>query len=264
MAAFSISNDTLEKGEGNHALDAKFTDSQINARPMGLKDVWGGAKTWINAFKDDPTAEYLRADKAPFAEKWYGRYVYCACLALWCRGKVVFTVDGAVSWSSGDAPEPKTPFNARREQLAIYILKRAAGKLTPEQEQRSKERGIKHRAALAEAFPSDRRENMYYLQGLVTDPAQQGRGLGSAVLRAFTACADKSRRGCWLISTNANNSGFYNSHGFKTAASYLLGDQNPNWKKKPVLVEIMIRQPEDETRADKNPTEIHLNTSEKE
>lgn len=41
------------------------------------------------------------------------------------------------------------------------------------------------------------------------------------------------------MSSNINNTGFYNSLGFMAAADVLLGDNDPDWNAPPVVIKIV-------------------------
>ncbi len=43
------------------------------------------------------------------------------------------------------------------------------------------------------------------------------------------------------MSSNINNTSFYNSLGFMTAADVLLGDNDPDWHAPPVVIKIVRR-----------------------
>jgi len=111
---------------------------------------------------------------------------------------------------------------------------------TPQQRERRKEIDSKTADAIAEAI-GDRVKEMLYIDGLATAPAEQGRGYGGAVLDSVTKEADAQKRMTWLISSNILNTGFYNSHGFATVGTFVVGDKNPEWKEPPIIVSIMIR-----------------------
>lgn len=62
----------------------------------------------------------------------------------------------------------------------------------------------------------------WYLAVLGTDPAQQGRGLGSAVLGPVLAECDADGVGAYLESSKERNLDFYARHGFRVAAELRL------------------------------------------
>ena len=61
-------------------------------------------------------------------------------------------------------------------------------------------------------------EAHWYLFYLGVTPAQQGRGIGSALLQPVLARADAHRLPCYLETGVARNLGFYERHGFQVVA----------------------------------------------
>ncbi len=51
--------------------------------------------------------------------------------------------------------------------------------------------------------------------------------------------ADAHGLASWLMSSNVNNTGFYNSLGFVTEADILMGDDDPDWHTKPVVIKLV-------------------------
>jgi ribosomal protein S18 acetylase RimI-like enzyme len=66
---------------------------------------------------------------------------------------------------------------------------------------------------LEQAHPQ--RPPHWYLATLGTDPAAQGRGLGSAALRPVLAQCDRDGVGAYLESSKERNIDFYARHGFQ-------------------------------------------------
>ncbi|KAF4575096.1 hypothetical protein EYR36_006452 [Pleurotus pulmonarius] len=84
----------------------------------------------------------------------------------------------------------------------------------------------------------DRVKSMVHIDGLATSPQSQGRGYAGALLDAVTAKADAGSRATYLESSNVANTGFYESHGFRTIEEIQCGDDNPAWKEPPVVVKL--------------------------
>lgn len=124
--------------------------------------------------------------------------------------------------------------------------------------QRSKEIWTKFEESLEQVL-GDRRDEMAYIWGLATSPASQGRGYGTALVKTITDMVrdvneqsdsravllttfvhseqtDELGRSTFLFSSNINNTSFYNSCGFKVVGEILIGQDNPTWVRKPVVV----------------------------
>ena len=62
----------------------------------------------------------------------------------------------------------------------------------------------------------------HYLWFLGVEPEHQGRGLGSELLRSFTAKADSEQQPCYLETDRERNVGFYQRHGFELLGESIL------------------------------------------
>ena len=78
-------------------------------------------------------------------------------------------------------------------------------------------------------------EPHWYLPLIGVDPAQQGRGLGAALLRHALARVDREGMPAYLESTNPANLSLYLRHGFEVMAELRVGDSP--------LVFPMLREP---------------------
>jgi ribosomal protein S18 acetylase RimI-like enzyme len=56
----------------------------------------------------------------------------------------------------------------------------------------------------------------YYMEYLGVEPAYQGKGLGSALLKMLTEKADTEQMGCYLENANPRNNPLYHRFGFET------------------------------------------------
>ena len=106
------------------------------------------------------------------------------CAALWCEpGK-----PQGGSWSQG---------------LILFTLVRVLGRRT---------RKVLHELdAVSQARP---REPHWYLSVIGTDPAVQGRGLASAVMRHSLQICDQDGAGAWLETASPGLSQYYSRFGF--------------------------------------------------
>jgi len=69
----------------------------------------------------------------------------------------------------------------------------------------------------------------WYLAVLGTEPAAQGRGLGSAVLSAMLEQCDRDGVGAYLESSKERNVDFYARHGFRVSGRLRLLRGPPMW-----------------------------------
>ena len=69
----------------------------------------------------------------------------------------------------------------------------------------------------------------YYLAVLGTDPAQQGQGLGSALLAPVLERCDADGVGAFLESSKERNLAFYGRHRFEVVGDYQVPDGPKLW-----------------------------------
>jgi ribosomal protein S18 acetylase RimI-like enzyme len=70
-------------------------------------------------------------------------------------------------------------------------------------------------------------EPHWYLPLIGVDPSQQGRGVGSLLLRHALARVDRDRLPAYLESTNPANVSLYERHGFRVVGKIQHGDAPP-------------------------------------
>jgi ribosomal protein S18 acetylase RimI-like enzyme len=66
-------------------------------------------------------------------------------------------------------------------------------------------------------------EPHWYLPLIGVDPFQQGKGLGSALMRHALARCDSERKAAFLESSNPKNVSFYERHGFEVLGRIQVG-----------------------------------------
>ena len=74
------------------------------------------------------------------------------------------------------------------------------------------------------------RQPHHYLGVLGTDPAQQGKGVGSALLAHTLGEVDEQGLGAYLESSNDANVPFYGRHGFEVVGDYTFRGGGPTLK----------------------------------
>jgi len=112
---------------------------------------------------------------------------------------------------------------------------------TPERAKREKEVWSKG-SELETKVLGSRKMKMMYLDLIVADPALQGKGYGSALMRHANALADAKNCAVWLHSSDLGNTAFYNAMGYVKAGEWSLGDDNPSWNGPPIVLYLMIRE----------------------
>lgn len=71
------------------------------------------------------------------------------------------------------------------------------------------------------------REPHWYIPLIGVDPALQGRGHGSGLMRHGLAACDRDRQPVYLEATSLNNRTFYERHGFRVLGEIRSGDSPP-------------------------------------
>jgi GNAT superfamily N-acetyltransferase len=69
----------------------------------------------------------------------------------------------------------------------------------------------------------------WYLRQIGVDPARQGRGYGSLLLRQALEACDRARLPAYLEATSSVNRRLYEKFGFVAAAELQVGDSPPLW-----------------------------------
>ena len=79
--------------------------------------------------------------------------------------------------------------------------------------------------------------DFWSLECIGTDPLQQGRGIGSALLRPMLERCDRDKLPAFLETANPSNHAFYQRHGFNIVGEYQLPKGGPPaWQ--------MLREPD--------------------
>jgi ribosomal protein S18 acetylase RimI-like enzyme len=85
--------------------------------------------------------------------------------------------------------------------------------------------GIRYLLRIEHRHP--RRPDHWYLEVLGTEPARQGEGLGSALLRPMLALCDRDRLGAYLESSSERNQVLYERHGFEVVERFEMPGGGP-------------------------------------
>ena len=169
------------------------------------------------AFDDDPVSNYLMPSdrRRPAGLRSFFRAQMTKDLMAY--GAVYTTADrsGAALW----APPGKPPLPFHRALLnALPTLPYVAG--------RNFARSVRFLAHVEAIHP---KEPHWYLATLGTDPARQGRGIGSALMAPVLERCDADGVRAYLESSKERNIPFYVRHGFAVTGEVKLAGGPPVW-----------------------------------
>lgn len=167
------------------------------------------------AFHDDPVAIHLFPDAASRTMRW-ARFSGLAWDAMGETAHVLTTesVRGAAIWQ---APGPTRLGRLRRGAIGFRFLAVAG-------------RGFRRMIRLSDRTSAVRMsEPHYYLAALGTDPAHQGKGIGSALMQPVLDRCDREGTPAYLESSKAANVPFYQKHGFEIQEEIQIPDGPTVW-----------------------------------
>ncbi|PPQ65957.1 hypothetical protein CVT26_010719 [Gymnopilus dilepis] len=223
----------------------RVTDDVV---PLRQAHVWKAAGTWVEAYQNDPQLRYLRDnERSTFWTKTVDKISIACILTIFLRKKIALTVNSGAAFVIGSPGVTDRKSRRPIDRIIDKVIKGLAGVVnrkfvSKEQRKRNAEFDEKYKEALTRAL-GPRVRDMFCVMILGTEPGCQGHGYGGALLDALNSLADITEKASWLHSSNIQNTGFYNLHGYETVAEIVLGDQNPAWKEAPVVTRIMVREP---------------------
>jgi len=182
----------------------------------GPRDVAALVEVLRRAFDDDPVPQF--AFRSERARRRGLRAFFAAQLrhSYLRTGQVWTTADaaGAALWAPPGKVQP--PWRALLHLLPVAPYLNAAH--APEL--------ARLLAAVDQQRPP---EPHWYLATLGTDPARQGRGVGSALVRAVLARVDEQGLPAYLESSKQSNIAFYARHGFEVTGEITVAGAPTLW-----------------------------------
>ncbi|MHA6793939.1 GNAT family N-acetyltransferase [Pseudonocardia bannensis] len=195
-----------------------MTGIEASVRTAAAADVPGLSRMLARAFHDDPVITWLFPDEAARLRRARLTFaVFTGRLHLPGGGvQVAAGPDGtpaaAALW---DPPgQWRTPIS--RMITTVPAIVRAMGRRTWF--------GLRYSAATEKVHPT---RPHWYLATLGTEPALQGEGLGSRLLRARLADCDRSGVPAYLESSKPANIGYYERFGFTVTGELTLPNGGP-------------------------------------
>ena len=176
----------------------------------------------VRAFDDDPVANFLLRQDHGRARAFQTAFDV-AFRRLTLPLNEVWRSDageGAALWT------PPGGWNTMRAWPSLFRLARAVGALRVP--------GVL--AAIQRVQRPHPKQPHWYLFALGVAPEAQGRGIGSALLRAVLARCDERREPAYLEASTENNARLYLRHGFRITEEVKMAPDGP-------LVRLMWRDP---------------------
>jgi ribosomal protein S18 acetylase RimI-like enzyme len=170
------------------------------------RDLAAAGRSLAAAFDDDPVWRWLVGDRPSFT--WRTSQIMRSLTTMHLGTGSVWISPDAQAVGVWAPPNRYRTSNARFLAVAHRFIP-AAGVA-----------GMKRFADLHTLDTLHPAAPHWYLSVLGTDPAHQGRGLGSAVMAPAMAHADADGVGCYLESSKEGNITFYRRHGFEVTGTY--------------------------------------------
>jgi GNAT superfamily N-acetyltransferase len=165
--------------------------------------------TIVLAFSSDPAARWLYADPHAFFEN-FPRFVRVF-------GGKAFE-HGSAHQIGGSAAALWYPPGAQPDEAALVALIENTAKGA------AKDTVFAVLEEMGRFHPS---EPHWYLPLIGTDPARQGKGYGSALLRHALAICDQEKMPAYLEATSARSVPLYQRHGFEGLGTIQIGTSPP-------------------------------------
>ncbi|KAF8897730.1 hypothetical protein BD779DRAFT_398403 [Infundibulicybe gibba] len=227
------------------ALGLEIDEQLWSVTPLRVVHAARAAKTYTDAFADDPLFRYMRADQEQtLFRRMIERLFLTIALPFFIYQQICLTVMAGRSFIMMDPPKAAArPGRPRRlfEQLIALVMKGL--RVLKTAEQKKVDEFDEKRKNLTTKTLGDRVDQMFYVGCLATEPASQGRGYGSALMQAAISLADATNQALWLITATEEDVEFYNMHGLKTMGETVLGEGNETWHEVPVIIRLMVREP---------------------
>jgi GNAT superfamily N-acetyltransferase len=189
----------------------------ISARQASDHDVRPVAHALARAFHDDPAMIWLFGDRPRARERRLRRYFASECRRHRRDGGTVLTADGQPGAAFWEPPEHwRTTWPAVLRAVPMIVT--TIGTRIP--------RALRGMGVMDRSHP---RAPHWYLAVVGTDPPQQGRGVGAALIEPVLERCDAEGIGAYLESSKPENIPFYERFGFRVTGRIDLPSGPPLW-----------------------------------
>jgi GNAT superfamily N-acetyltransferase len=189
----------------------------ISARQASDHDVRPVAHALARAFHDDPAMIWLFGEHPRARERRLRRYFAAECRRHRRTGGTVLTADGQPGAAFWEPPEHwRTTWPAALRDVPMILT--TIGPRIP--------RALRGMGVMDRTHP---RAPHWYLAVVGTDPPQQGRGVGAALIEPVLARCDAEGLGAYLESSKPENIPWYERFGFRVSGRIDLPDGPPLW-----------------------------------
>jgi ribosomal protein S18 acetylase RimI-like enzyme len=187
----------------------------VTIRKARREDIGAMGEMLARAFHDDPIVDWVFRDERR-RPKYTRRFFEGRARVLIGQREIYLAEDGAAAalWARPD--EWRDPPLQAFKELAILVP--GVGR-----------RAVQVMRGLIEVETRHPKEPHWYLAVLGTDPARQGEGLGSALLRQVLEDCDRDEVPAYLETGTERNVAFYTRHGFKVRDEFRLPGGPPIW-----------------------------------
>jgi GNAT superfamily N-acetyltransferase len=166
------------------------------------------AKALARAFADDPGWSFLIPDDAAREERERRFFDVSLHLLVPARREVWMSEDGSAAaiWAAPGLWSIPISTVIRQAPTAVQVF----GRRLP--------LALRYLIRIERSHP--RRPPHWYLEAFGTEPARQGQGLGSALIRPVLALCDRDRLGAYLESSSDRSQALYERHGFQVVETF--------------------------------------------
>jgi ribosomal protein S18 acetylase RimI-like enzyme len=185
-------------------------DEDPGIRPAAPADGPALSGVLAAAFAGDPLNDWLLPDRATRERRLRLGMGHVLCEVYVPRGGALTTAarDGVALWERPGDEQP----SGLRQLRGLPAFVRTFGRRLP--------RAMRAFDSVEHRRPE---EDHWFLDVLAVAPGRQGRGIGSALVRAGTAEADAAGAPAFLATSNARNVPLYERLGFAVGEEYDLG-----------------------------------------